>query len=73
MRVAAAAMVMGVRRRRWAVRSHARGDGFWWSSQWTLLFDTNVRGEPEKEGFAIGHRYNTAGRSFLLFALQADQ
>jgi hypothetical protein len=33
----------------------------------------NARGEPENEGFAIGHCYNTAGRSFLLFALLADQ
>jgi len=37
------------------------------------MFDTNVRGKHEKEDFAIGHCYNAAGRSFLQFALQADQ
>ena len=41
--------------------------------RWTLMFDTNVRNEPKEDDFAIGHCDNTAGRSRLLFALQADQ
>jgi hypothetical protein len=37
------------------------------------MFDTNVRSEPKEDDFAIGRWYNAAGRSRLLFALQADQ
>jgi hypothetical protein len=34
---------------------------------------TNLAADPENEEFAVGHHYNVAGRSFLLFALQANR